>query len=191
MTAAETITAWDNISRDFSWMTNLDPRVIQGLLTFLSAATAALVALHIARKIYPIQKDKDRDIKIDEEKRVVYRDFLKNIDGMLNQRLLDTQAAKLKMIAKVKASLNEVSVFANKETAEAMLLLYLSVATLSNTLSDEADSSEINDETHSENRKVANFAFKLAVNAARKELGVEPLDDVVELAILTTRQKLE
>lgn len=191
MIPAETITAWENISNDFLWMVNLDPRVVQGLLTFLSAATAALVALHIARKIYPIQKNKDREIKIDEEKRLVYRDFLKNIDSFLNQRLLDTQAEKLKAIDRVKASLNEVSVFASKDTAEAMVLLYKSVALLSNKLSNQPTVGHLDDEMYKAELESANVCFKLAINAARLELGVEPLDVVVEISVLTTSPKVE
>ncbi|MBO9428954.1 hypothetical protein [Sulfitobacter sp. R18_1] len=183
----EMISAGQNLREDYLWLANLDPAIIQGLLTLLSASVAALVALYIAKKIYPIQKDKDREIKIDEEKRAVYRDFLKNIDGLLNQRLLDTQVEKMRAINRVKASLNEVSIFAHKDTADAMRALYVFAALLSNRLSNEADFGSESQESYAEELENANMAFRIAINAARIELGVAPLENIAELAILTSR----
>jgi hypothetical protein len=188
---AETITAWENMRNDFGWMLSLDPRVVQGLLTFLSAATAAAVALYIARTIYPIQKDKDREIKIDEEKRLVYRDFLKNINGLINQRLLDEQAEKLRAVEVVKAALNEVLVFADKDTAEAMVRLFNSAALLVNKLNEQPTMGELEPALYQEELGLANDCFKSAINAARGELGVEPLEAIVELTLLTTSPKVE
>lgn len=158
---------------------------MQGLLTIGSAVIASSVALYIATKVYPIQKDKDREIKIDEEKRLAYRDFLKEIDGLVNNRLFESREEQLRAVQKVKASLNEVLIFAGKETAEAMLGLYDAATILAGELAIEPATKTITPEMYSDEQKAANISFQFAVNAARRELGVEPLEVTVELDILT------
>lgn len=64
MTAIETITACENVCRDFSWMAPLAP-------AFITAGAALLIAFGA----YPWQKKRDRDLKIAEEKRLAYQHF--------------------------------------------------------------------------------------------------------------------
>lgn len=45
------------------------------MLTFMTAALASGTALWIAYGVYPIQKKKDRELKLQEEKAAVYRAF--------------------------------------------------------------------------------------------------------------------
>lgn len=65
MTTHETITACENICRDFSWLGEWMPALI-----------AASVALLIAFGAYPWQKKKDRENELKREQREQYRAFI-------------------------------------------------------------------------------------------------------------------
>ncbi|WP_170474748.1 hypothetical protein [Ruegeria arenilitoris] len=76
MSEAEVISACENVRRDFNWLVLSDPKVLQGALTVLAAMIAASTALYIALKIYPIQKQKDKDLQIQAETRSVYAETI-------------------------------------------------------------------------------------------------------------------
>lgn len=182
------ITACENVCRDFYWLASFDPRVVQGLFTFTAALIASFTALHIAKKVYPIQKDKDRDIKIDEEKRSVYRDYLKSVDLIVNQRLYESQNDKLKAFADCKSALNEVLIFADQKTAAAMWALYKSASILANKMSEKHETDDVSVDEFSDVIWAANRDFQGAVNAARNELNGEDLGFKLDLAILASKR---
>lgn len=68
----ETITACENVCRDFSWLNIFGPWVGP-------ATIAAITALIIAFIAYPWQKQKDRDLQILAEKRKLYAEFLNSL----------------------------------------------------------------------------------------------------------------
>ncbi|MBU2867874.1 hypothetical protein [Pacificibacter marinus] len=55
----------------------LDPKIIQGILTFSGALVASCSALWIAYRAYPSQKQADRALQKEHERRDVYRRFLR------------------------------------------------------------------------------------------------------------------
>jgi chorismate mutase len=59
------------------WLSNADPRVIQGTLTLGSAVLGALTALWIAYRAYPKQKRRDRELQVHLEKRAAYSNFFR------------------------------------------------------------------------------------------------------------------
>jgi len=188
---SETITACESICRDFHWFWDLDPSIVQGLLTVGAASIGAAVALYIAKSVYPLQKEKDRDIKIDEEKRLVYRDYLKNIELIVNSRHYGEVADRVDAILKCKSALNEVLIFSNKQTAKKMWDLYFKASAFMNALPAGAAAEPVDKEKITELVKLANKSFTAAVNSVRQELGGDQLDFNLQIAHLSTQTETQ
>ncbi len=58
------------------WLSEFDPRVVQGILTFGAAVTASLTALIVAFVAYPWQKERDHKFELVREQRNACRDYL-------------------------------------------------------------------------------------------------------------------
>ena len=187
----ETITVCESICRDFSWFWSLDPSIIQGLLTVAAAAIGAGVALYIAKKVYPIQKEKDREIKIDEEKRQVYRDYLRSIDLVINSRLYDGTTDKVDVLLGCKSALNEVHLFSSEKTAHSMWELFQAATSLSSELSYGPTYGKVESKKILELRETTNHNFNAAINAARQELGEQNLKFSPDISILSATRSYE
>lgn len=187
MASVEVMTACENVCRDFGWILSADPRIVQGVLTLGAALVTAGVALHIAKHVYPVQKNKDRDIKIDEEKRIVFRDFLKSVDVIVNQRLFQKTQLKIEAHGNCKSALNEVLIFADRETAKKMLKLYRAVSELSAALSEQPQDRDVDFKTVETELRLANDALRVAINSAREELGLQKLDVPIAFSILSAK----
>lgn len=77
----ETITVCESICRDFSLIWFADPKVWQAGFTLLAAIVASGSALWIAYKVYPVQKEKDRQLQIRAKRRQAY---LSSISGWID-----------------------------------------------------------------------------------------------------------
>ncbi|OWY16131.1 hypothetical protein B6V73_13185 [Thioclava sp. JM3] len=161
----ETITACENVCRDFSVL--ISPEVFQGLLTLAAAFVAGLFARHIATNVYPVQKEKDRDLKIDEEKREIFRDYLKSVERMLNFNVLGGEREQVEAILVCKGCLNEVMLFSKRETAQLMLDLFLEAEKLAIHILTEGKLYDVDGNllVNSVRQK-----FEASMNAARLEL---------------------
>mgnify|MGYP001817854895 CR=1 FL=1 len=184
----ERISAFENIGQDFGWLPFSDPSVIQGLLTLGAAALGASVALHIARSVYPLQKEKDRELKIEEEKRGIYRDFLRSVDALINSNLFGSLEKKLELYLECKSALNEVLIFADSDTALAMYELKQKSSDLAFAIP------KLDDDNTDEAKELARLRTSVeahllvALNAARLELRGDRLDLDLEVTVLQKRK---
>lgn len=158
------------------------------MLTVGAAIIAAIVTLHIAKSVYPVQKNKDREIKIDEEKRVVFREFLKSVDMIINQRLYNETVSKIDAYREFKSALNEVLIFSDPETAKKMWELYENVSQYAAELSQFPQEGAIDYSLVRDAKDAADASFRSAINAARKELGLAELELRINLAVLSASQ---
>jgi len=127
MASVEVMTACENICRDFWWITVVDPRIWQGLLTVVAAGIASVTALHIAKSVYSEQKKIDRRIQKEHERREIYRGFwevtnrhfsvvhqasiVKDLDGINESHLeLISRASGIVLYAEVEISNNVLEV---------------------------------------------------------------------------------
>lgn len=81
-TSPEVISACENVCRDFSWVFLSDPRILQGICTLLAAGIAGGIALYIAIKVYPKQKEVDRQHQIKLEQRKAYEELVQLLHDM-------------------------------------------------------------------------------------------------------------
>ena len=81
MASVEVMTACENVCRDFGWIFDVDPRIIQGFLTFLAGLSASIAALIVAFVAYPWQREKDRVFELQREQRSVYREFITTMNN--------------------------------------------------------------------------------------------------------------
>ncbi|WP_170589399.1 hypothetical protein [Ruegeria arenilitoris] len=102
-----------------SWLSSLDAKVLQGLLTLAAAASASITALVVAFFAYPWQRQRDHEFELRREQRTSYREFL----GVMNRlftaiiRQDDEEASREQMHLHQVAS--EFLCFSSKESAVA------------------------------------------------------------------------
>lgn len=114
---SETITAWENVCRDFSWLGRIDPRVVQGILTLLAALVASATAIYIAKWVYPQQKNIDRRNEVFNEKREAYRKFLTAMNSLYTAVLDKDKAGALTRMLDLHAVASDMACFASPEVA--------------------------------------------------------------------------
>lgn len=162
-----------------------------------AASIGAGVALHIAKRIYPVQKEKDREIKIDEEKRVVFSKYLKSVESLANNLYFPSKTDGLNHAAECKAALNDVYLFANSDSVGKMMTLYNASSALlgAQIEAQRAKTNSVDGESEDESSQLllaksfldaktrADRAYIEAINSARKELRWGALDATPKMTL--------